>query len=77
MKYIVIKPFQDISGFKMPGESIELDTSRAAKLRVNGLIGGEFKSPIETTQKDMEQLTGIYPESKVYAKKLESKKKVK
>lgn len=43
MKYIVIKPFQDITGFKLPGEPIELDNDRAAKLRTNGLIGGKYE----------------------------------
>ncbi len=47
MKYIVIKPFRDISGFKMPGESIELDDTRAAKLRIMGLIGGRIERAVK------------------------------
>lgn len=78
MKYIVIKPFRDISGFKSPGETIELDDNRAAKLRSQGLIGGVVKksSPEkELTKTELEELASIYPESKVYEKKLSEKKK--
>ena len=82
MKYIVIKPFNDITGFKIPGEFIELDDVRASKLRVHGLIGGEYKGNIEKSVKDddvkiaeLEELTGIYPESKQYANKLSDAKK--
>lgn len=56
MKYIVIKPFNDISGFKSPGESIELSDNRAAKLRSHGLIGGKYIEPIvEIKQEDPKQ----------------------
>lgn len=45
LQYIVIKTFQSIEGVKIPGETIELDDARAAKLRSRGLIGGAFKEP--------------------------------
>lgn len=83
MRYVVIKPFQDISGFKMPGEFIELTNDRAAKLRVNGLIGGEYKKSIEKAipndirKAEIEELAGLYPESKVYKEKKAKTKKVK
>lgn len=48
MQYIVIKPFQDITGFKQVGDSVELDAWRAAKLRRMGLIGGRYEQPIQT-----------------------------
>lgn len=47
MQYTVIKPFQDISGYKEIGSSIELDDWRAAKLRRMGLIGGRYEQPIQ------------------------------
>ena len=40
MKYIVIKGFMDIDGFKKEGSVVELDDMRAAKLRRYGLIAG-------------------------------------
>ena len=48
MQYIVIKPFQDITGFKQVGDPVELDDWRAAKLRRMGLIGGRYEQPIQT-----------------------------
>lgn len=83
MKYLVIKPFRDISGFKMPGDHIELSDDRAAKLRAIGLIGGTYKAPgkaIPAKSDDeavanLEELIGIYPESKELPKKLEAVKK--
>lgn len=48
MKYIVIKPFQDLTGFKQAGDPVELDDWRAAKLRRMGLIGGRYEQPIQT-----------------------------
>lgn len=86
MKYLVIKPFRDISGFKMPGDYVVLSDDRAAKLRTIGLIGGTCKEPekaIPAKSDDesvakLEKLTGIYPESKELPKKLnEAKKKAK
>ena len=83
MRYLVIKPFRDISGFKMPGDYIELSDDRAAKLRASGLIGGTYKAPekaIPAKSDDaavakLEELADIYPESKVIPKKLETAKK--
>ena len=40
MKYIVIKGFMDVDGFKKEGSIIEVDAIRAAKLRRYGLIAG-------------------------------------
>lgn len=76
MKYIVIKQFNDLTGFKLPGESIELDDVRAAKLRAQGLIGGVWKDEPkhEITPEKLEELKKIYPESKVIEKKIEEKK---
>jgi len=48
MKYTVIKPFQDLTGFKQVGDPVELDDWRAAKLRRMGLIGGRYEQPIQT-----------------------------
>ena len=48
MKYTVIKPFQDLTGFKQAGDPVELDDWRAAKLRRMGLIGGRYEQPIQT-----------------------------
>jgi len=47
MKYTVIKPFQDLTGFKQAGDPVELDDWRAAKLRRMGLIGGRYEQPIQ------------------------------
>ena len=96
MKYTVIKPFQDLTGFKQAGDPVELDDWRAAKLRRMGLIGGRYEEPVRTalpvdvevkkavrgsarnksefTTDELEDLVKIYPESKVYAKKLADKK---
>jgi hypothetical protein len=52
MQYIVIKPFQDISGFKEIGSSVELDDWRAAKLRRMGLIGGRYEQPTQMAEKE-------------------------
>lgn len=75
-KYTVIKPFQDMTGFKAVGEFIELDDGRAAKLRARGLIGGVHKEPEpeETKLEELERLKEIYPESKVIEKKVAAKK---
>ena len=48
MQYIVLKPFQDVTGFKQTGDPVELDDWRAAKLRRMGLIGGRYEQPIQT-----------------------------
>ena len=40
LKYIVIKGFMDVDGFKKEGSIIEVDAIRAAKLRRYGLIAG-------------------------------------
>lgn len=48
MKYTVIKPFKDLTGFKQAGDPVELDDWRAAKLRRMGLIGGRYEQPIQT-----------------------------
>ena len=76
MQYIVIKPFNDITGFRIAGEPIELDDARAAKLRVMGLIGGRYEpvKTVELTETKTEELAAIYPESKVYEKKVATKK---
>ena len=63
MKYIVIKPFQDITGFKKIGDTIELDDNRASKLRKHGLIGTIVKKvepiknaePVEKAVKETEK----------------------
>lgn len=43
IKYIVIKPFNNLGAVVMPGDSVECDTGRASKLRRLGLIGGVVK----------------------------------
>ena len=48
MQYIVLKPFQDVTGFKQAGDPVELDDWRAAKLRRMGLIGGRYEPQIIT-----------------------------
>ena len=48
MQYIVVKPFQDITGFKQTGDPVELDDWRAARLRRMGLIGGRYEQPTQT-----------------------------
>jgi len=48
VQYIVLKPFQDVTGFKQAGDPVELDDWRAAKLRHMGLIGGRYEQPIQT-----------------------------
>lgn len=70
MRYIVIKPFADPTGFRVAGDTIELDDNRAAKLRRYGLIGGKQAENEPLKEKELENLTGIYPESKQYEKKL-------
>lgn len=68
--YTVAKPFQDITGFKQIGESIELDDARAAKLRRHGLIGlCKYETAKELKPEEIEELKAIYPESKTYDKK--------
>ncbi len=52
MQYIVIKPFQDITGFKKIGDPVELSDHRAAKLRRIGLIGGCYEQPIQIVAKE-------------------------
>ena len=47
MKYIAIKPFHDITGYKAAGDPVELSDARAAKLRRMGLIGGRYEVPIQ------------------------------
>lgn len=47
MKYIVVKPFVDLGVFKQPGDYVEADDTRAAKLRAMGLIGGQYEQSIE------------------------------
>lgn len=85
MLYVVIKAFQDITGFKQVGDSVELDDYRAAKLRRMGLIGGrcieravKIEPAIEAIKNGpeenamaakFEEFAGIYPKSKTYAKK--------
>jgi hypothetical protein len=40
MEYKVIKTFRDVCGsMRLPGDNVELDDDRAAKLRFNGIIG--------------------------------------
>lgn len=55
MLYRVIKQFNDLSGIKMPGESIELDNDRAAKLRKNRLIGGLYTEKIEKVEEKVNE----------------------
>jgi len=52
VQYIVLKPFQDVTGFKQAGDPVELDDWRAAKLRRMGLIGGRYEQPIQTAVVD-------------------------
>lgn len=75
-KYTVIKPFQDITGFKAVGEFIELEDGRAAKLRARGLVGGLYKDEAKTelTTEEIAELKEIYPESKEIEKKAAAKK---
>lgn len=47
MKYLVIKTFNDCGTVRVPGDTIELDDTRAAKLRRYGLIG-RYEQPIRT-----------------------------
>lgn len=80
LEYVVIKHFNDITGFKIPGESIELDDARAAKLRAQGLIGGVWKDEPKPSEPTLEELEKpkeeIHPE-KVIKKKIEASRKVK
>lgn len=39
-RYVVIQPFIDLGTFRRPGDIVEADDERAAKLRSMGLIGG-------------------------------------
>jgi hypothetical protein len=42
-KYVCAKIFRDYDGaWKHPGDPVEADDSRAAKLRYNKLIGGQY-----------------------------------
>lgn len=43
MRYQVIKPFSNMGVVVMPGDFVECDSARAAKLRRLGLIGGAVK----------------------------------
>lgn len=40
IKYIVIKPFNNLGAVVMSGDFVECDPGRASKLRRLGLIGG-------------------------------------
>jgi hypothetical protein len=59
MRYIVTQPFNDLGTFRCPGDFVDADDARAAKLRAMGLIGGAYvehaipQAPIEaaTTKK--------------------------
>lgn len=66
MKYTVIKPFQDLTGFKQAGDPVELDDWRAAKLRRMGLIGGRYEEPIRNAVPEV-------PEVKKAVKKTKKK----
>jgi len=48
MKYLVIRPFNELGVFKRPGDYVEVEDYRAAQLRSMGLIGGRYQEPIET-----------------------------
>lgn len=48
MKYLVIRPFNELGVFKRPGDYVEADDQRAAQLRSMGLIGGRYQEPIDT-----------------------------
>ncbi|MDD3899062.1 MAG: hypothetical protein PHE82_08970, partial [Syntrophomonadaceae bacterium] len=63
MKYIVIKQFSDMGTPKQPGDYVEADDTRAAKLRRMGLIGGRYELPIQTV--DIKE----YPKKPAAAKK--------
>jgi len=69
MQYIVVKPFQDITGFKQTGDPVELDEWRAAKLRRMGLIGGRYEAPIRTAVIDEPEVREAVIKTKPPAKK--------
>lgn len=45
--YKVIRSFIDVSGPKSPGDTVYLDTVRAAKLRRYGLIAGAVETAVK------------------------------
>ena len=51
IKYVIAKSFRDPTGFRLPGEIIELTPSRASALRECGIIGEEYKEPQESEPK--------------------------
>lgn len=71
MKYIVTQPFNDLGTFRQPGDIVEADDARAAKLRAMGLIGKAEDPEVAR----LEEIVAIYPESKEIPKQLENAKK--
>ena len=57
MLYTVVRSFNDLNVAKLPGEPIELDNDRAAKLRKLGLIGNYKPPAITETAKQPEKST--------------------
>lgn len=45
MRHVVLKPFVDLGVYRAPGDTMEADADRAAKLRKLGLIGDPVADP--------------------------------
>ncbi len=45
MRHVVLKPFVDLGVYRAPGDTMEADADRAAKLRKLGLIGDPVVDP--------------------------------
>ena len=52
LKYIVIKGFMDVDGFRKEGSIVDIDDIRAAKLRLYGLIGALGKETASIKPKE-------------------------
>ncbi len=76
MRYLVVKAFSDCGTVRVPGDTIELDDSRAAKLRRYGLIG-RYEQPIRTAVPVEEIREAVIKTPAKSAKKKPAKKGVK
>lgn len=59
LKYMVIKGFMDVDGFKKEGSIIEVDDHRAAKLRRYGLIAGSAKESASIRSQENAKAPGV------------------
>ena len=78
MKYVVLKAFNDITGFKKPGDTIELDDNRASKLRKNGLIGAvkvKEAEKVEKVEKAVREVEKVVKNEPIETRKPEKKVK--